>query len=268
METILVQNEQFKGRDNLSFDLSILTGSMTGSTESPYYGNGKVGRITKIIPQKMTVKFFLQDYIPNGNGVIAPYGNFEDIDTNTFLSNYFINTDLTLFDDKASFVSYVKGAIVTQAVTLGYSTFVDTDILNIASALDNVALPSLSFNNTPARSIVTGTGATGFQPSSTRNTFASYNITITSTATIAGNASGTVVLEVAPTNSATPSDWLEVSRLTNGQSLSLALTLQSVQTIAGHLSGIVPAGYYVKVRSINNAGTPTYSYNSGLEVLL
>lgn len=128
--------------------------------------------------------------------------------------------------------------------------------------------PPIMVSAPATRSIVTGTGATGFQVSSTRNVMASYSITITSTATIAGGAQGTVVLEIAPTNSATPSDWVEVGRFTNGQVLSLAIALQSVQTLSGSLSGIIPAGYYAKLRSINTTGTPTYAYNSGQENLL
>lgn len=124
------------------------------------------------------------------------------------------------------------------------------------------------FNYTPGRSIVTGTGATGFQVSSTRDAMVTYSTKITTTATIAGGQEGYVVLEIAPTNSATAGDWKEVGRVTNGQALSLALTLQSIQPVSGSLSAIVPAGYYVKVRSVNTTGTPTYSMVSGQEVLL
>lgn len=119
-----------------------------------------------------------------------------------------------------------------------------------------------------ARSIVTGTGATGFRPSATRDVFATYSLTIATTSTIGSNASGTVFLETAPTNSATPSDWVEVARFTNGQAVSLALTLQSVQTLAGAISGMIPSGYYAKLRSVNNVGTPVFTFNSGREVLL
>lgn len=117
-------------------------------------------------------------------------------------------------------------------------------------------------------SIVTGTGATGFQVSSTRNSLVNYSTTIVTTASIGGNQTGVVVLEIAPTNSATPSDWVEVSRYTNGQALTLAITLQSVQTMSGQLSAFVPAGWYAKLRSINTSGTPSYSYNSGQETLV
>lgn len=129
-------------------------------------------------------------------------------------------------------------------------------------------IPSRSFNNAPGRSIVTGTGATGFQISSTRDASVSYSPTIVTTATIGGGSSGSVVLEICSTNSSTPGDWIEISRMTNGQVITLALTLQSVQTISSSIVGTVPAGYYAKIRSINNTGTPSYSINSQQEVLL
>lgn len=127
---------------------------------------------------------------------------------------------------------------------------------------------ALSFNNAPTHSIVTGTGAVGFQVSSTRNAFVSYSAKIVTTATIAGGQDGYVVLEVAATNSATPSDWKEICRVENGQALSLAITLQSVQPVGFPLVGILQAGWYAKLRSVNVTGTPVSTYVSGQEVLI
>lgn len=133
-----------------------------------------------------------------------------------------------------------------------------------------VKLNSLSTStpafSTPTRTIVTSTGSAGTQLSTTRNTDAHYNITIATTASIGGSAAGTVVLEIAPTNSATPSDWVEIARCTNSQAISLALALQSVQTVGCELNGMIPSGYYEKIRSINTSGTPTFTYNSGQEI--
>lgn len=124
-----------------------------------------------------------------------------------------------------------------------------------------------SFNNAPTMSIVTGTGATGTQLSTTRDTFVSYSPNMITTASIAGNVSDVIVLEICATNSATASDWKEIARVTNGQAVSLALALQSVQTTAGVIAGILPAGFYRKIRAITS-GTITNSMNSGQEVLL
>ena len=138
---------------------------------------------------------------------------------------------------------------------------------------DAIKLASLSTSTTPkafatsSRSIVTGTGATGYQVSSTRDTLASYAVNIVTTASIGGNQDGYVTLEIAPTNSATSTDWYEIgSRCRNGQALTLAITLQSVQTAGCNVSGVIPAGYYARLRSVNVSGTPTFSFISGQEV--
>lgn len=125
-----------------------------------------------------------------------------------------------------------------------------------------------SFSNTPGRSIVTGTGATGFQVSATRDAFVTASVGIVTTASIGSGQDGYIVMEIAPTNSATPSDWVEIGRARNGQVYTLAIALQGVQTIAGDIARMVPAGYFVKYRAVNVTGTPTNSWVSGQEVLL
>ena len=123
------------------------------------------------------------------------------------------------------------------------------------------------FNNAPGATIQTSTGAVGTQISATRDAMVSYSPTMQTTASIAGSASDVIVLEICPTNSATAGDWVEIARVTNAQALSLAIALQSVQTTSGVLSGIVPAGYYRKLRAITS-GTVSNSMSSGQEVLL
>lgn len=162
----------------------------------------------------------------------------------------------------------------------GFSGVTASDIFQYSPALATVAttgsyadltnLPAVpSINNTPSHSIVTtAASANGFQISSTRNTSVFYSVNIATTATIGGSADGYVVLEVAATNSSTASDWKEISRFRNGQSISLAVALQSVQNIGGELMGVVPVGYYVRLRSVNSNGTPTFTYVSGQEVQL
>lgn len=133
----------------------------------------------------------------------------------------------------------------------------------------SVPLPAYSYNMTPSHSIVTtAAAANGWQISSTRTAMVTYSTTIVSTATIAGSATGYVVLEISATNSSSAGSWQEIARTANGQAVSLAVTLQSVSTGGGQVMGLVPAGYYVRLRLVNTAGTPTYTYNSGEEVQL
>lgn len=121
--------------------------------------------------------------------------------------------------------------------------------------------------SSPSRSIVTGTGATGFQPSATRTSTIRENVKVTTTASIAGNADGYIALEMAPTNSATAGDWVEVGRCGNSQALTLAITLQSVQGTTCQLTADVPPGYYAKLRSVTTTGTVSFAFVSAQEVL-
>lgn len=118
------------------------------------------------------------------------------------------------------------------------------------------------------RTPTTGTGATGFQVSATRDAAVSYSVAITTTSTLSGSTAGYVALQICSTNSATPSAWIEISRVTNAQSNTLVVGITLSQTSGGALSGIVPAGYYAKILEVNTNGTPSYVYNSGQEVLL
>lgn len=241
-----------------SLSLSVLAGLV-----SPYFTDRDINLINQ---KPMTVKFVLEEIIGNVASVVTPYGSFLDIDTDTSLSNYFWNFDYRTYNDKASIVAAIKAQIVAQAIILGYSTFTASDIVYITD-IESVA-PVARVASSETRSIVTGTGATGFQVSATRDAQVNYNTTIVTAATLLNGAVGSVVLEIAPTNSATAGDWVEIGRLTNGQVFSLAVAIGCTQTISGQVGGYIPAGYYAKLRSINTTGTPTYSYNSGQKVLL
>lgn len=134
-----------------------------------------------------------------------------------------------------------------------------------------ISLRARSFDNAPSHSIVTtAAAANGFQLSSTRDSIVHYSITTTTVVQIGvgTNVSGYVLLEIAATNSTTASDWKEIGRTGNGQNIGLALALSSTQTTPGQLGGVVPTGWYARLRSVNVSGVPTYAYNSGQEVLL
>lgn len=211
---------------------------------------------------------------PTRNGSACSFSvSFFDTDNGDF---NFDNTDLYL-DFGVELIHGVTTKQIYDTINTKIATYATNNSYTLAS--NDIYWPALSpndvdvfqtpsYNYTPGRSIVTGTGATGFQVSSTRRSFVTYSSKIVTTATIAGGQEGYVVLEIASTNSATAGDWKEVGRVTNGQALSLALTLQSIQPVSAPMSAYVPAGYYVKIRSVNVTGTPAYTMVSGQEVLL
>lgn len=131
--------------------------------------------------------------------------------------------------------------------------------------------PTKTFSNAPSRSVsTTNNTANGFQVSATQDAHVSYPVTIATTATIGGTGSGTVILEICATNSSTGANWTTIDSFTNGQTITLAIALNSVQTLTSALRGFVPAAYYARVRSLSATGTVTYSITitTGQEVLL
>lgn len=211
----------------------------------------------------------------SGTGTVFRVGIYDNTynQFDTFFAFLDLGTDLVHGVTTSQLFDAVKTKTQAYATNMSYSLAtndfywpnLNPDEFNTIQ----VATQPASFNNTPSHSIVTtAAAANGWQISSTRNASVFYSVNVNTTATIAGNADGYIVLEVAATNSTTASDWKEVSRTRNGQALSLALTLQSIQNIGGELMNIVPAGYYTRLRSVNVSGTPTYSYVSGQEVTL
>lgn len=129
--------------------------------------------------------------------------------------------------------------------------------------------PARSFNNTPARTIQTVAAAgNGWQLSTVQDANVSYSVLVTVTASITSGQSGYVVVEICPTNSSTAANWVEVARTSSSQIYTLAIAIQGVQASGVPMEAIVPAGYYVRLRSVNVTGTPTYAFVSGQEVLL
>lgn len=106
-----------------------------------------------------------------------------------------------------------------------------------------------------------------FQVSATRDAIVSYSVQLTVTASITGGQNGDVVLEIS-TDSGFTTGVQTVAIAGLGQTYTLAIALAGVQPQTGVVSGVVPAGYYARMRTVNNTGTPTYAVRAGQETLL
>lgn len=148
----------------------------------------------------------------------------------------------------------------------GYSTnrVIQPTIETLTSTINSMN-PSATIH-TPTRTIVTAiNSANGFQISSSLISNAKYDINLSCTATIGGAASSTVIAEIAPTNSSTGSDYVEYARVTNSQTITLAVVLQSVQNMTVPLIvQDIPAGYWLRLRGVYS-GTASATVQSSRE---
>lgn len=172
-----------------------------------------------------------------------------------------ITTELAA-DTSAAVRSAVATKILAYAVTNELPSMTADDIVWLTAPIDadTKAASDLSI------SLQTSTGAVGTQVSSTEDSWVVVAGQVSTTATIAGNSAGDIIVEVAPTNSATAGDWKEWGRIGNSQVLTLALTLQSVQIVKGQVLAYVPAGHYIKART-SGSGTVSYTLNTVKKVL-
>lgn len=108
---------------------------------------------------------------------------------------------------------------------------------------------------------------TAFQVSSTRAALVHYSVRITTNVSIGSNQDGDVILEIA-SDSGFTTNVQTIAIAQNGQTVTLALALNSVQSQTFVLAGYIPLGYYVRLRTVNNSGTPTYLYRAGQEALI
>lgn len=106
-----------------------------------------------------------------------------------------------------------------------------------------------------------------FQVSTTRDVLVSYSVDISTSVSLAGGQVGTVYLEYADDSGFT-TGVTEVARFVNGNTGTLVVGLTLNQTNTAPVGGLVPANKYVRLRTQNNTGTPTFTYRSGQEVLM
>ena len=114
-----------------------------------------------------------------------------------------------------------------------------------------------SFTN-PTRSL-----NTSFQVSTTQDALVSYAVDISCTAALLAGQAGRVILEYANETGFT-TGVTTVNQ--GGASAGGVLNLATLNTAT--LTGVIPAGKFVRLRTVNTNGTPVFTYQSAQEVLL
>ncbi len=135
-----------------------------------------------------------------------------------------------------------------------------------------IVAADILFTSTPYtawRTYTTPTRAldTAFQVSTVRDTFGLYSVSIASSLTLTGGQDGSVVLEYAD-NAGMTTNLKTVGTLRNANTGTLTIGINTLQTYGGQIGGIIPAGKYVRLRSVDSTATPVQSYVSSYEVLV
>lgn len=143
---------------------------------------------------------------------------------------------------------------LTTNGTNGAATYNNsTGVLNVP----NYTPPSRTFNNTATKTL----NGSGVQISTTNDAVVSYTVTHTIALTLLlSTGSSQVFLEISPNNST----WTSISQA--GYSEALAVAVSVNKTTTSNVQGVIPAGFYVRLRSVV-AGGGSATYVSGQEVL-
>lgn len=259
---------------------------------TPYSNSNPSGFITSaslsnyLLKSDTTGKFYPANGNPNGyltssslddyllktdtSGKFYPLnGNPSNFLTNAGLTDYLLKSDTTgkFYPRNGNPSSFINQSGARTSISLT-TTGTGTPTYNNATGVINIPQNTHIVNNNPGRLLVSNaSAANGFQVSATRDADVRYSVTINTTVSLSGNASGYAIIETCPTNSSTSSDWTEVARVTSGQSGSLVIGLVLNQSGGGQISAFVPSGYYARIRTVSTSGTPTFTLNSQQEVL-
>lgn len=188
------------------------------------------------------------------------------------IANDGVTIPFSSFTDFASREAAAQSALLTYGSVHGY-TYGASDIIwpyynqsavatQIAAATSTLNLPLPMSFGTTTRSL-----NSAFQVSSTRASAVAYTVDVGASLSLTGGATGTVTLQYADDSGFT-SGVTTVQSTVNGNTGTLTIGLALTQTSSATLTGIIPAGKYVRITTANTAGTPTFTYRAGAEVLL
>lgn len=132
---------------------------------------------------------------------------------------------------------------------------------SIKDAID-AASPLAAVSSMVSRSL-----NSAFQVSSLRPQDVEYAVDISATISLTGGQSGTVFLEMA-NNSGFTGTVTTLDEFTASNTGTLTLGLSLTQVITAKLSARnIPIGNYLRIRTSNNTGTPSFTYKRGRETV-
>lgn len=203
---------------------------------------------------------------------VATTGSYSDLSNRPSIPSAQVNTDWNSSSGMSQLLN--KPTFASVALSGSYSDLSNKPAIpsaQIQSDWIQANTGSLDYiKNKPAalsQSAVTRSLNSAFQVSATRLSEVRYSVDISTTVSLTGGAVGRVILEMA-TNSAFTTGVQELQSFGNGNTGTIVVGLVLTQLSTACLSGKVPAGNYVRLRTVNVTGSPTYTYQSGQEILM
>lgn len=218
-----------------------------------------VALLTASISGSAATKVFIDPVIQNYPNNMYTIATFYDTTTMSLvdLKIIFLPKDNSILTTSDA-IAFSRAAAYTEAGIKGY-TITDADFITSWSMIGLPVAPTYTY---PTRSL-----NSAFQISTTQVTRVAYAVSIAATLSLTSGQSGSVVLEYADDSGFT-TNVKTVQTSTNGNTGSLTIGLNLVQTVTATVSGDIPAAKYVRLRTINNTGTPTFTALTAQEVLI
>lgn len=198
-----------------------------------------------------------------GGAMALPYSSITGKPTIPTLTSQLTN-DSSFITSSAAASTYVAKTVMVNGHALSSNVTVTASDVGAPSGSGNSTgtntgdqvIPSVTRTTSPLSLSLVGTGATGTQISSSKDSTVRLTVSTSTTSTIGGPSTSLVALKICSTNNATEGNWTTVTTLENDQTITLAIALNSIQVLKGQICADVPAGWYVK---LVNSGTGTHS---------
>lgn len=185
----------------------------------------------------------------NGNGYVKANGTTITYDNSTFITG---NQNITLTGDvTGSGATSIGTTLSNTGISAGKYDWVTVDAKGRATSGGNMTTPAAM----SAKSL-----NTAYQVSNSVYSKIWVSANISCNLTLLAGQSGSIVLEISANGT---TGWIYMGQIDGSNTGALTVGLNTTQITGGQLTADLPIGYYWRLRTVNNTGTPTFTWNGG-----
>lgn len=241
---------------------SLVTNSSLSATLGGYATNSAV---SAALSGKFNVPTGSTSQYVRGDGTLASFPTVISVFTND--SGYITSSSLSPYlTSSVAASTYATQSSLTSGLAGKFNTPSGSTSQVVLGNGTLGTLPSTTRTTTGITPTLVGTGATGTQVSSTKDSTVSGTFSTQVSITLGGSPISRVVMKVCSTNSATESDWIERGRTGTSQPTTLTITVGGVYLQEGQVTGDVPAAWYYKFVN-SGSGTHTEAVIAGYQTI-